>query len=240
MKKCPTCGEELSWETEFCPGCGAETDYFMQPAGFWIRVGAHILDALIIGAPIGLLGYLLGKINPDIAISAISIIIMSLPGLLYKPLMESVFGATLGKMICKIRVLNDEGNKLSIVMAYVRFFPFLLANFAGIAQRIWITSQPNFQDPAFRETMIRNPEYLLILLFVITFGLFSILDCLFVAFTERKRAIHDMMAGSYCVYKPSEEQMAAMADRAGQDGGGSQEYSDYFKTEDATEGEQQQ
>ena len=233
MKKCPSCNEELSWETEFCPGCGTETDYFMQPAGFWIRVAAYILDFFIVGIPLWIIGIILGIINPAIVLSVTYIIIISSPKLLYKPIMESIFGATFGKMICKIRVLNDEGNKLSIAMAYVRFFPFLIATLAGLALSAWMYSQPNFQDPEFQLNMIKNPTFLIILLFVVTFGLFSNLDCLFAAFTERKRAIHDMMAGSYCVYKPSVEKMQAIADMPGQGGDQpKQEYREYFTPEE--------
>jgi hypothetical protein len=38
--------------------------------------------------------------------------------------------------------------------------------------------------------VISYPVYILILI-----------DCILVAFTFRKRALHDMMAESYCVYK---------------------------------------
>ncbi|MCP4708288.1 MAG: hypothetical protein GY869_06670 [Planctomycetes bacterium] len=238
MKKCPSCSEELSWETEFCPGCGTETDYFMNPAGFWIRFGASILDGLIMGLPLGILGYVLGRINPEIIQNITYVLIVSIPGMLYKPCMESFLGATLGKMICKIRVVNDEGEKLSLFMAYIRFFPFLLANVVGIFQAAWLYAQPNFNDPAFQQSLLRNPTYLMIIMFVILINLLVIGECLVVAFTERKRAVHDMMANSYCVYNPSAEKVQAMADMAGQEGGESQqEYSDYFKQEKDIEGE---
>jgi hypothetical protein len=32
-------------------------------------------------------------------------------------------------------------------------------------------------------------------------GYVSLIDCVKAAFTNRKRAIHDMIAGSYCVWK---------------------------------------
>ena len=89
MKKCPSCSEELSWETEFCPGCGTETDYYMRPAGFWIRVGASILDGVIFGVPFGIMGYVLGRINPDIVQNVTYVVLLSIPGFFYKPLMES-------------------------------------------------------------------------------------------------------------------------------------------------------
>jgi uncharacterized RDD family membrane protein YckC len=32
-------------------------------------------------------------------------------------------------------------------------------------------------------------------------GIFIIIECVFAAFTFRKRALHDMLAESFCVYK---------------------------------------
>jgi len=215
MRTCTQCGEELSYESEFCPGCGAETDFYMKPAGFWIRVGAYILDGLILGAPFFILKMILGKINEAYIQSVTYILLVNIPGLIYKPLMESVWAATLGKMICKIRVLDEEGKKLSILKAYLRFFPFLLSSVSSVILSIWFYSQPDFTDPAFQQTLMRNPAFLLLLLIVLATVLFLFLDCLCVAFTPRKRAIHDMMAGSFCVKKPSAEQLRAARDISG-------------------------
>ena len=63
MRQCPDCGEELSYDSEFCPQCGAETDFFMKPAGFWIRFGAIILDWLIFAIPFVILEFILKRIN---------------------------------------------------------------------------------------------------------------------------------------------------------------------------------
>lgn len=169
-------------------------------------------DWLILGAPLLILQIILGKINKAYVQNTTYVLLASLPGLLYKPLMESIWSATLGKMICKIRVLDGEGKKLSIPKAYLRFSTFLLVSITGIIQSIWLFSQPNFSDPAFQQTLMQNPTYLLILLIVLATLLFLFIDCLCAAFNPRKRAIHDMMAGSFCVKKPEAELLPAATD----------------------------
>jgi len=232
MKKCPSCNEELSWETEFCPDCGTETDYFMQPAGFWIRVAASILDGLIF-IPISVL-YMINIFywqNVALAIAG------TIPGFIYKPFMESQFGATLGKMICKIKVLNDDGEKLTIGKAYVRFIPNLFQSIMGLIGLIVtfalidLSTGENILEAMARAGQDPTSKMVSYLSNFIT--LFVLIDCLFVAFTVRKRAIHDYMAGSYCVYKPSVEKMQAIADMPGQEGDQpKQEYREYFTPEE--------
>ena len=236
MKKCPSCSEELSWETEFCPGCGAETDYFMQPAGFWIRVAASLLDGVVF-IPLIALTF----VNLFYWQNFVIAVAIAIPGFIYKPFMESQFGATVGKMICKIRVLNDDGAKLSFGKAYVRFIPNFFSATTELIKTIILFALIDLSSGGTYLEIIQKaaqePTFSVVNLLSNIIGLFILIDCLFVAFTERKRAIHDMMAGSYCVYKPLAEKMQAMADRAGREGGQPQEYSDYFKTDKDTEGE---
>jgi len=114
---------------------------YSRPAGFWIRVGASIIDSLVF-IPI----IILSVWNTYSLKSTVVLILIGLPGLIYKPFMESYFGATLGKMSCKIKVIGEDGNKLSLFGAYIRFFPFLLAAGVGLAGQLILFSSPEFQS----------------------------------------------------------------------------------------------
>jgi len=243
MKKCPSCSEVLSWETEFCSGCGAETDYFMQPAGFWIRVLASIVDGLVFIPLI-----ILGSLNLFLWQNPILIFVALIPGLIYKPCMESFYGATLGKMVCKIWVLNDDGKKLSVGRAYVRFLPGLVSSLVDTVKTLILFALIDYEaGGTFMENIQQfgevskqageQPMFQVVNIMGTIVLIFIIIDVLFVAFTERKRAIHDYMAGSYCVYKPTAEQMQAIANMPVQGGDETQEYSEYFKQEKDTGGE---
>ncbi len=135
-------------------------------AGFWIRVLAWVVDALVlavvsglltIGA--GLLGGLLGQRAPALQIYLISVtwaLTMLLPAL-YLVVGWARSGRTLGKMACGVRILRDDGSKLGVGTAIVRLFGYVVSS------------------------MLLCVGYLM------------------VAFTDRKRGLHDMIAGTIVV-----------------------------------------
>jgi uncharacterized RDD family membrane protein YckC len=195
-KKCENCGQEFLRWTEFCSNCGQANENYSRPAGFWIRVGAHIIDSLIF-FPIIILSIWNTYSFKSIAV----LILMNLPGFIYKPFMESFFGATLGKMACGIKVIDDNGKKLSLFAAYVRFFPFLIAAGVALAGQVIVFSSPQFQSATSMMEIgqAQQANYLKYVGMIV--NLLLIVECVFVAFTFRKRALHDMLAESYCVYK---------------------------------------
>jgi len=195
-KKCENCGQELQKWVEFCPHCGEPIEGYYKPAGFWIRVGATIIDSLIF-IPIGILSFW----NMLSFKSTALLVLISLPGLIYKPVMESFFGATLGKMSCRLKVIDENGNKLSLFNAYIRFFPFLLSAGVALVGQLILFSSPQFQSATslIEIGQIQQGSFMDVIRYPV--NALVLIDCLFVAFTFRKRALHDMMAESYCVYK---------------------------------------
>src|SRR5687767_7279656 len=83
--------------------------------GFWLRLGALIIDTVIL-APISF-GVMFFNITSWK--SPLLLIIFSLIAVGYKPAMERYYGATLGKMALKLRVVNlqlQPANLTEIVM----------------------------------------------------------------------------------------------------------------------------
>ena len=195
-RKCKNCGQEFKKWVELCSNCGEEMENYSRPAGFWIRVGAHIIDSLIF-IPIMILAFW----NMFTLKSMFVLILISLPGFVYKPFMESYFGATLGKMACRIKVIDDNGKKLSMLCAYVRFLPFFVHAAITLVSQVILFSSPQFESVrSFIELgQVQEKGFLYALSTLI--GIFIIIDCVVVAFTFRKRALHDMLAESFCVYK---------------------------------------
>ena len=194
--KCQNCGQEFEELVEFCSNCGEPMEGFSKPAGFWIRAGAYIID-IVVFIPIVILSIW----NTYSLKSTTALVLISLPGLIYKPCMESFFGATLGKMSCKIKVIDNKGNKLSLFSAYVRFFPFLLSAGITLAGQLILFSSTEFQSAKTMMDMAeaQKSNYLGPIGSII--GILVIIECVFAAFTNRKRALHDMLAESYCVHK---------------------------------------
>lgn len=129
-------------------------------AGFWRRVGAALIDGLIIGAVTapfylamagdadGTTAYMTSPAYPIVTIAQ----------WLYFALMESSSRqATLGKMALGIRVTDLNGNRIGFGKATGRYFGKILS------------------------------------------GLILGIGFLMAAFTERKQALHDMLAGTLVV-----------------------------------------
>ena len=194
--QCKKCGQTIHEWVQFCPDCAEPIEGYARPAGFWIRVGAHIIDQLIF-IPISAFGFWALYFRKDMFLTVLA----TLPFFFYKPMMESFQGATLGKMACGIKVVDDIGKKLSLFRAYTRALPFLVAAGFSLAYELLRLSTPEFQAAAtwIEAAQVKPPSLLTLVNMVV--GLFVIIDCVFVAFTLRKRALHDMLAESYVVYK---------------------------------------
>lgn len=169
---------------------------FSRPAGFWVRFGASIIDSLVF-IPVMVLSfwnmYSLKSMPLMISLCAV--------GMIYKPFMESSYGATLGKMSFGLKVIDDNGNMLTLFRAYVRFLPNLISVLLNLVSSIILFSSPAFQSATTLMEMGQAQPRGIINLFQFLVNLLIVIDCVFVAFTFRKRALHDMLAGSYCVYK---------------------------------------
>jgi uncharacterized RDD family membrane protein YckC len=90
-------------------------------AGFWLRVAASLIDAFIFGLVSGVLVFvysLFSSANTEVLLNITYLIVWTL----YFPFMESRGGATFGKKLVGIRVLNANGEALSFGRSLARSF----------------------------------------------------------------------------------------------------------------------
>ena len=133
--------------------------------GFWLRVVAYLIDAIILNIVLWLLTVITGlrliSYTATNHLEPLPILAPLVVNWLYFALMESSErGATLGKMALGLRVVTEHGQRLSFANATGRYFAkFISALILGIG-------------------------------------------FLMVAFTERKRGLHDMIAGTLVVKVP--------------------------------------
>lgn len=140
----------------------APVDY----AGFWLRFGAALIDGIILYIVNRIIGAAAG-----ISVSGLTIadedfiqkILMSYSlstgvGVLYHSLMESSnWQATLGKRAVGIKVTDLDGNRISFLRAFGRYFAKIVS------------------------------------------ALILCIGYIMAGFTEKKQALHDMMAGTLVV-----------------------------------------
>jgi uncharacterized RDD family membrane protein YckC len=170
-------------------------EYNLEYAGFWKRVLASLIDALILWIVILLIGLAFGynpfselqesfrktmenpgappaqPIGPPATVSFISIV----GGWLYKASLESSkLQGTLGKMAVGIRVTDLEGKCIDFGKATLRYALPWLGNLIALVPALALPS-----------------------------SLLLIVDSLVVAFTPKKQALHDMIAGCLVVNRSS-------------------------------------
>src|SRR5579864_4132901 len=86
--------------------------------GFWRRAAAIIIDALVVGIPLSIIGSI-GNLNSSAGWNLVRIVVQWL----YFALLESSeYQATLGKMALGIKVTDLEGNRISFGRATGRYF----------------------------------------------------------------------------------------------------------------------
>lgn len=119
----------------------------------------------------------------------------------YKPFMEFQYGATLGKMAVKLKVVNLDFEKITLSQSITRYIPWLGGSLLSLA-----TIYLLFQNPEFKETT----DFMAIALIQgelmpqwINYAVNSItlISALVIIFNKNKQGLHDMLADTYCVYK---------------------------------------
>jgi uncharacterized RDD family membrane protein YckC len=126
----------------------SSTDAISSGAGFWIRAGARVIDTVygtFLGFVAGVFGGIAlvmlqhsGLIAPgwEGRIKGFNLVGLGLGllgNLLYHSLTEGMFGASLGKLICQLRVVTEEGRPITLGKAFVRSLAYFVdALFFGL------------------------------------------------------------------------------------------------------------
>ena len=106
----------------------------MRYAGFWVRFAAKFIDGIILQVVVRGLGLVLGIAlnaagNHSTAAATISgIVLGTLAGGTYAIFFNGKYGATPGKMACKLRIVRADGSAISYGRACGRYFAELLSS----------------------------------------------------------------------------------------------------------------
>ncbi|WP_375105010.1 RDD family protein [Paenibacillus sp. RS8] len=161
--------------------------------GFWKRVLATILDLLIILIPAVIVYWIFNSLAVSLH-SEIPIILEYIFFVVFDIFMIVRFGGSPGKLVLKIKIVNQQGNiptlKEALIRNIFRIISTIFSMIVGVSlyDLTVISTTLNLWAPLATDlSKILGPIMLV--------------DYLFVAFTPRKRALHDMMAGTYVVDK---------------------------------------
>jgi uncharacterized RDD family membrane protein YckC len=151
---CSECGRAFSREEMIrygdswvCAGCkpifvqklkeGMTVSGAMEYAGFWIRFGAKFIDWIIVGAANTILSFAAGLIIFPALSSPNSLSTLILPFILqffqiaiaaaYTTWFLGKYAATPGKMACGIKVVTGDGDRVSYLRAFGRYFAEMIS-----------------------------------------------------------------------------------------------------------------
>ena len=167
----------------------------VRHAGFGIRVGASLLDSLVFLPLIGLDYYnVLQLKNLQLAL------VLTMISALYKPLMEYHFGATVGKMLVRIKVVDYRLQAISLQQALLRYLPWMFSVVVNVLATIAVFQAEGFQEIQDFWAYAEFPgaaaydKWIQFTIWIVPVSAFGIL------FNPYRQAVHDQVARTFCIH----------------------------------------
>ena len=162
--RCKSCGYDNPPEARFCANCGsnlvaaieqpistAAPAVAVEYAGFWIRLGAAVIDSLIVSVVGGILRLIILRVG--------SFWLIGLLPWLYYWLFTGLKGQTLGKMALGIKVVDEQGDMPGLGRAALREIPgkivSLIALYLGFLWIIWDERKQGWHDKIAKTYVLR-------------------------------------------------------------------------------------
>lgn len=164
-------------------------------AGFWIRLFASFVDALVL-IPISILSIY----NTSEFKNMLFAILLIIAYAVYKPIMETYYSATIGKMAFNLKVVDLEFKEIKMDQAIKRYIPWIFFTFFSILITILTYNNVGFKDIIYHDEYEALQEELGYDLYMNIANLILLISVLPVAFSKTKQGLHDQLAGTYCIY----------------------------------------
>lgn len=178
LVQCPNCGKTVVVNGSYCPACG--TRFGVRPGGFWIRVGAYLIDGMVLLIPGLLLRVsvvaLYGPVSTTVATYDVyghahlsisyhmdalltSMVLGFVLDVLYFGYFWTTSGSSLGMRACGLRVRDKvTGNAISWGQAAGRFL-MIMVGFAciglGVMSVGWDAEKRGWHDRAAGTEVVR-------------------------------------------------------------------------------------
>ena len=124
--------QELQSEIATLKPSASGTEGEFEPVGFWPRVGAYILDQLILAA----VGYLIFGSPPSNVTTIPEVLQLMGQRMGYSFLISTIyyvglnghFGATLGKMVIGAKIVRADGSRIGFGIAFLRMLATMISS----------------------------------------------------------------------------------------------------------------
>ena len=172
-------------------------------AGFWRRLGALLVDGFVL-APFTVMFVWLDGLSMSSAM--VALVASATLGEGYILYFHSRFGATLGKMVTNIKVTLPNGSPIGFTEAFLRSsvgLGFSMVGTFGYLSMLVNADAEQYlslgwiERAEYRSTLV--PAWHENVLVLSHLWLWS--EAVFLLFNERKRALHDLIAGTVVIHK---------------------------------------
>ncbi len=177
-------------------------------AGFWRRLVAAVLDSLVSFLLFGLL--YLAYVNSTASITwlVLAALVYNLSYAVYTTFFHYRFGATLGKLATGIKVTQPDGSPITLGQAFLRSIVEIAFAVTYIALDFQAFSRMNTsefialpQQYGIRSDYIYSYTPNWYELISLIYFLWIISELIVLLFNKRKRALHDLIAGTVVIDK---------------------------------------
>lgn len=165
--------------------------------GFWPRFGALFIDAIILWVFNYLLGFPLSELDNNLVV----IILTAAIPLFYNLFLEYKYGATLGKMLLKIKIVNYELQPPTINNIVLRNIIYIGVQFVSFGTDLNNYFKSQSSDP-FGFTGFDSfftPAIIIGLIYSAGVFVIYIIELVFLLTDPKYRALHDRIGKTYVV-----------------------------------------
>ena len=128
------------------------------------------------------------------------LIVVSLLGIAYKPVMEIMYGASLGKMALKLKVTNLEFEKADVGQILLRNIFHIVPQLITLAFTVSLYMDPEFESvTGFMEFSLLTQKYSMLQFANFASGALTIVDVIMLISDQQKRTLHDRIGGTLVV-----------------------------------------
>ncbi len=168
-------------------------------ATFWARAGALLLDFLIV-SPVTILSIYNFILFKD----SLLLILLAIIGLLYRPFFEYKYGATPGKMLTKLSIVNYDLQKITLKQALLRNIFHIISGVISFAVSITMAQSPEFANATTYTSyaVLAGTNQIQSWNSKIT-GVIFIIEIIFLLRDNRNRSLHDRIAETVVIKKLS-------------------------------------
>ncbi|MGB0886619.1 MAG: RDD family protein [Vicingaceae bacterium] len=161
----------------------------VEYASFWIRVAATLIDTIVF-IPLIALSFA----NLFYVKSLILLYVMMVLQSLYKPLMEFKYGATLGKMAVKIKVVNEEHNPITLDQSFGRYVPWVISTVLSLITSTAMYMSADFNSLTSYMQLAEFSENLPLNTVSQVYNVIFFIIIIWMTIDKRNQGVHDKIA----------------------------------------------